>query len=71
MSIEIKKLDYHDIDQFIELIRLFENVFEMKDFDMPDENYLRQLLEKDSFFVFVALSRDEVVGGLTSYTLQQ
>jgi len=71
MNVEIKKLDNRGIDKFKDLIRLFENVFEMKNFEMPDENYLQQLLEKDSFFVFVALSHDEVVGGLTSYTLQQ
>ena len=71
MSIEIKKLGNHEIDKFKELIRLFEDVFEMENFEMPDENYLEQLLEKDSFFVFVALLQDKVVGGLTSYTLQQ
>ena len=71
MSIEIKKLGKQDIDKFIELIRVFEDVFEMKNFKMPDKNYLQQLLEKNSFFVFVALSDDKVIAGLTSYTLQQ
>ena len=71
MSIEIKKLGNHEIDKFKELIRLFEDVFEMKNFKMPDENYLQKLLEEDSFFVFVAMIQDQVVGGLTSYTLQQ
>lgn len=71
LSIEIKKLETHDIDQFIALIRVFEDVFEMKNFLMPDHHYLQQLLAKDDFFVFVALSEGNVLGGLTSYTLQQ
>jgi aminoglycoside 3-N-acetyltransferase I len=71
MKVKIKKLGNQEIDKFKELIQLFENVFEMKNFEMPDENYLQQLLEEDSFFVFVALLQDKVVGGLTSYTLQQ
>ena len=71
MRVEVKKLITRDIGKFMELIRVFENVFEMKNFGMPAESYLQQLLAKDSFFVFVALSDDKVVGGLTSYTLQQ
>lgn len=71
MSITIKKLDNKDIDKFKELIRVFEDVFEMESFQLPDDHYLQQLLENESFFVFVALLDDKVVGGLTSYTLQQ
>ncbi|MCW3118132.1 MAG: GCN5-related N-acetyltransferase [Chitinophagaceae bacterium] len=71
MSIIIKKLTQKDTNKFKELIRVFEVVFEMKNFMMPDDNHLQQLLEKDSFFVFVALSTDKVVGGLTAYTLEQ
>ncbi len=52
MNIEIKKLGYQDLDKFIELIRVFEDVFEMKNFTIPDKNHLQNLLEKDSFFVF-------------------
>jgi aminoglycoside 3-N-acetyltransferase I len=71
MNVEIKKSGKQDIRQFKELIEIFEDIFEMKNFKMPDENHLQQLLEKDSFFVFVALSDNKVVGGLTSYTLEQ
>lgn len=71
MDITIKKLGKHDIDKFKELIRLFEDVFEMENFSLPAEYHLQNLLEKDSFFVFVALVKNQVVGGLTSYTLQQ
>ncbi len=71
MDIKIEKLKYNDINKFTELIRVFEGVFEMKNFKMPDENYLQQLLEKNDFFVFVALLDNKVVGGLTSYIMQQ
>ena len=71
MDVKIEKLDHNDINKFTELIRVFEDVFEMKDFIMPDEIYLQQLLEKDGFFVFVALLDNKVAGGLTSYTMPQ
>lgn len=71
MEIRIEKLTHNDLKKFMELIRIFEEVFEMKDFDMPCETYLQQLLARDDFFVFVALVDNKVIGGLTSYLLQQ
>jgi GNAT superfamily N-acetyltransferase len=71
MHPEVKKLGDKDLDKFTALIRVFENVFEMEDFSIPDNNYLQHLLEKDDFLVFVAMLDDKVVGGLTAYTLQQ
>ena len=71
MSMEIKKLGGSDLGAFVQLIRLFEEVFEMKDFKLPDENYLQHLLQSDGFFVFVAVQEEEIVGGLTAYTLHQ
>lgn len=71
MDVEIRKLKHEDLDKFKELIRLFENVFEMKNFTMPDDDYLQQMLDKETFFVFVASLGNRVVGGLTSYTLHQ
>jgi len=69
--VEIKKLGSTDINQFKELIRVFEDVFEMKGLSMPGDNYLQNLLDTDSFFVFIALMDNKVVGGLTAYILQQ
>ena len=71
MNISIEKLQSTDIKKFTELIGLFENVFEMKNFQIPDEIYLQRLLENEAFFVFVALENNKVAGGLTSYILQQ
>jgi aminoglycoside 3-N-acetyltransferase I len=71
MTIDIKKLGSQDIDAFVQLIQLFKRVFEMQHFTMLEQSYLQQLLEKEGFFVFVALFDRKVVGGLTAYTLQQ
>ncbi len=71
MKPAIKKLGTENIQQFRDLILVFEEVFEMKNFKMPGDSHLQQLLEKDSFFVFVAMVNDKVIGGLTSYTMEQ
>lgn len=71
MNLYIKKLSTTDITQFIELIRVFEEVFEMQNFQIPPETHLEKLLTKSDFMVFVALKDEEVVAGLTLYTLDQ
>lgn len=73
MQIELvyKRLQARDLDQFSDLIRVFEDVFEMKNLRMPGKDYLRRLLSKPDFIVFVAILKDEVIGGLTAYTLPQ
>lgn len=70
-TIKIVKLAADDLDKFVHLIKLFEDVFSMENFVMPDKKHLEQLLTKSDFFVFVALENNEVVGGLTAYTLHQ
>lgn len=67
----IQILSSKDLNLFQELILLFEEVFEMKDLSMPEEGYLKEMLGKEDFDVFVALQEGKVVGGLTVYTLQQ
>jgi aminoglycoside 3-N-acetyltransferase I len=71
MPVEIKKLHPPDIGQFVELVRVFEEVFEMENFRLPPQDHLQQLLNKDDFMVFVALAEGNVIGGLTAYTLIQ
>ena len=71
MELKIEKLKPTDIQKFIELIRVFEDVFEMENFVMTNQNHLQNLLNKDDFFVFVAIADNQVIGGLTVYTLQQ
>lgn len=70
-NIETRKLSQNDLKQFIELISVFEDVFEMKNFQMPNQSYLQSLLDRDDFFVFVSILEGRVVGGLTAYLLRQ
>lgn len=71
MDVKIKKLDRNGLMSFVELIRIFENVFEMENFELPQDEHLRALLEDNNFFVFVAIRDGKVVGGLTAYLLRQ
>lgn len=72
MNINIKKLGESDLSEFIKLIKVFENVFEMRNFRIPSEHHLKGLLADDKFMVFVALDESKkIVGGLTAYVLEQ
>jgi ribosomal protein S18 acetylase RimI-like enzyme len=71
MNLTLRKLTTYDLPFFIELIRVFEDVFEMKDFRMPPEAHLEKLLAKEDFYVFVALQDEKVIGGLTAYRMDQ
>ena len=71
MNLEIKKLDHGDIIQFTDIIKLFEKVFEMKNFVLPAKDYLETVLAKPGFYVFVAMLENKVIGGLTAYVLDQ
>lgn len=71
MEIKIKILSNQDIEDFSELIDVFEAVFEMEDFVKPTDRYLQDILAKPNFFVLVAKAENEVLGGLTVYVLDQ
>ena len=66
-----KILERADLDLFQEQIRLFEKVFEMKDFHMPGPRHLQSLLDNPDFIAMVALSNGKLIGGLTAYVLHQ
>ena len=70
-NIKIHQLQKEDLSRFIELVSLFEVVFEMENFTIPDHKHLEKVLSKPDFFVFVAIKDDKVVGGLTTYILDQ
>jgi len=71
MQIEIQKLCYKNIEQFIELIDIFEEVFEMNNFELPVNKHLESILDNEEFLAFVAVYDGEIVGGLTAYILHQ
>lgn len=62
----VRQLTSQDLNLFQELIFVFEEVFEMQNFTIPNKNHLQNLLDKPDFMVFVALLENKVVGGLTA-----
>ncbi|SFC86891.1 Acetyltransferase (GNAT) family protein [Parapedobacter composti] len=70
-NLRIEKLQAKDLTYFKDLIGLFGDVFEMKAFKLPADEYLSRLLANSDFHVFIALQEDAVIGGLTAYTLNQ
>ncbi len=71
MNVKIQKLNEDDINKFIQLLTLFEQVFEMKNFQQPEKKHLQHILTKSNFIAMVATEDDVVVGGLTAYILDQ
>lgn len=69
MKIEYKKLEVGDLNRLTELVKVYEKVFEMKDFALPDAAYLQSLLEKESVIFYAAIFGGKVGGGLTAHVL--
>ena len=68
MHIEIKKLN-DDIAALKQLISLYAEVFETPVFTMPDDPYLKGLLQNPVQFFVIALKDKTIAGGLTAYIL--
>ncbi len=71
MELELKMLSSQDTEDFIELIRIFADVFEMESLKTLDNKYLRSLLNKPDFLVLIGKYNNEVIGGLTVYILHR
>ncbi len=71
MKTEIQLLKSTDLNKLKELILVFENVFEMKQFELPSDTHLQKLLDKETFFAVISLVEDRIIGGLTGYILDQ
>ena len=67
--INIQKLQTGHLSKLIELIRLYEDVFEMDKFVMPSDQYLQSLLDRNGLTFLVANKDEKIVGGLTSRTI--
>jgi aminoglycoside 3-N-acetyltransferase I len=67
---EVEQLGRTAISDFINLIEIFNDVFENVG-QIPDSEYLSRLLSNPDFKVFVAKIEGKVVGGLTVYILPQ
>ena len=70
-DVEIEVLSGTRINELKELISVFEDVFEMKNFTYPHDEQLLKLLLKDNFTAIVAKLKGTIIGGLTVYTLDQ
>lgn len=70
MKMEIKKLNSDSLTNFKSLIEIFKDVFENDD-PIANDEQLGKLLSNPDFFVFVVLSNNQVVGGLTIYVLHR
>ncbi len=69
-SILFKRLQAGDASLFEELVKLFNVEFEKSDLDYVNVENIKSLLTKPDFVCFVALSENQVVGGLTGYALK-
>ena len=67
--ITIEALRPTDIRDFQKLIELYEDVFDMQHFTVPAADHLQIVLAKPGFRVIVARDGDQLIGGLTIYTL--
>ena len=59
------------MQDFKELIGLFELVFQMKDFKIPGDEHLMGLLNSKTFYAITVRLEDRIVAGLTFYVLEQ
>ncbi len=71
MDIEIRKLNPTDIDDFSDLIKVFEEVFEWENFIFPKSNHLQRLLDNPNFLVFIGETDKKLVGGITVHVLDR
>jgi len=70
-SIEIQLISSDKLEEFNQLISVFESVFEMEPFIRPSRSHLQKLLYKEDFFAVAAKVDQRIVGGLTVYVLNQ
>ncbi len=71
MDIKIETLETDNVEGLKAMLKIFENVFEMKNFKAPSDEHLKQLLLKPSFVPLVAKVGDEIVGAMTVYVWDQ
>lgn len=68
-ELEVKRLTKEDLPAFKQLVHMFNIVFEEAVLAISSETNLVKLLSRNNFIAIVAISKNEVVGGLTAYEL--
>ncbi len=71
MQTEIRLVSPDALEELDELISVFEEVFEMEDFQRPDKAHLQSLVNGDSFFAVIVKAENRIIAGLTFYVLDQ
>lgn len=67
---EIRKLGIADTREFRSLVEIFKEVFELE-IEIPSNEHLHTLLQKQDFFVVAVFLDGKVVGGLSIYVLHR
>jgi hypothetical protein len=63
MSYTIKKLDHHQTALAKQLIQLWNEDDDQANRHIPGDDYLQNLLAKDSFHAYVAIENEQLIGG--------
>lgn len=69
-SLKISRLQKNDLNLFIELIELLNEVFE-ESHTVGSKEHLEKLLAKPDFYAVAVLKNDKIIGGLTAYELKR
>jgi aminoglycoside 3-N-acetyltransferase I len=70
MNVTFRELTSSDINWLTSLIGVYETVFEMQAFHLPEASYLQTLLDNEQVIFYVACDEEgKVIGGLTAYML--
>ncbi len=58
-------------EELLQLIAVFEEVFEREPYQRPGQAHLDKLLQQPNFFAVIAKMDNAVIGGMTMYVLDQ
>ncbi|CAN5265750.1 GNAT family N-acetyltransferase [soil metagenome] len=68
MNLKIKKLNSNEIETAKQLISMFG--FDDENSLLPSDEYMAEMLGKETFHVVVALENGKLIGGLTAYEMK-
>ena len=69
-KIEYLRLSVNNLEEFVKLIKLYENVFEMEPFPYPSHGYLEKILKNENiYYCSCQYYEEEIIAGLTAHQL--
>lgn len=69
-SFKISRIQENDIELFIELVELLNEVFEESN-KVASKRQLKKLLNKPDFHAIAVIKESKIIGGLTAYELEK